>query len=316
MAANVLGGGVVVVAAAGVAAHYSGSGRVSVILVASFAPFFALLAVAVAVPLLALRCWIAAACAVLVAAVGVAQQVPLFIGQEPVVASGTPQVRVLQANILFGKADPAALVDIVERERVDVLTVSELTAPAVQGLRRAGLDDLMPFSFAHPRDGGGGTGIFSRFPLSDGELLPGFVTNNLVAVAEVPGAAPFAVYAVHVLPPNLPPFGTWSAELTQLRSILDRGDRPLIVGGDFNATYDHERFRDLFDSGSLVDVADHLGAGIVATYPAGRLIPPVLAIDRILTRDLTPASIRRIPLAGSDHMGVIADIALNQPVGG
>lgn len=50
---------------------------------------------------------------------------------------------------------------------------------------------------------------------------------------------------------------------------------PLIVGADFNATWDHKRYRNLLAAGGadgqhLLDAAEFLGSGIVATCPAGR----------------------------------------------
>ena len=86
-----------------------------------------------------------------------------------------------------------------------------------------------------------------------------------------------------------------------------------MIGADFNSTFDHKRFRDLLASSGLVDAAEFVGAGIVATYPAGRRFPAVLAIDRILARGATPISFRRITIAGSDHYGVIGDVRLGRP---
>ena len=68
------------------------------------------------------------------------------------------------------------------------------------------------------------------------------------------------------------------------------GVMPLIVGADFNSTYDHRQYREMLANSSpgrpqpLVDAAEQLGAGIVATYPAGRRYPALLAIDKRLHR--------------------------------
>ena len=91
---------------------------------------------------------------------------------------------------------------------------------------------------------------------------------------------------------------------------------PLVVGADLNSTYDHERYRNLLrlrgpGDAPLVDAAEYLGIGIVATYPAGRWYPAVLAIDRILARGATPVSMRRVGIPGSDHHGLIGDLRLD-----
>jgi endonuclease/exonuclease/phosphatase (EEP) superfamily protein YafD len=47
------------------------------------------------------------------------------------------------------------------------------------------------------------------------------------------------------------------------------------------------------------------------THPADvRLLPPVFAVDHILTRDCTATSVRTLPLRGSDHSALLADITL------
>lgn len=302
----------------GVTAHFFGPVSTTVTLLASFSPLFAVLA-AVSVALLVFaRFWFAALAALLVTAVGVAAQVPLFIGAPASAAVDAPNLRLLQANIYLGEADPHALVGQVRSNRVDVLTVAELTQPAVDRLAAAGLEQLLPYTYLRARGGGGGEGIYSRHPLTETRLLPGLQHNNLRATVTVPGADPFAVYALHPLPPYPEPSWHWAVELDRIGEILAAERRPLIVGADFNSTYDHERFRSLLHAGGsdgadLLDAAEYLGSGIVATFPADRWYPAVLAIDRILTRGGTPVSFERVDVAGSDHHGVMADVRLTSP---
>lgn len=318
--ATLAGLALLVVGMVGVAAHFSGMVSTTATLLASFTPLL-LPAVPVALVLFLVggRRGLALLSAV-VLAVGVWAQWPLFhaastsaaaAAAEPARAAG---VRIMQANIFLGGADPDALITQVRDHQVDVLTVVELTDAAVARLAAAGIAEALPYSFVRPRGGGGGIGIYSRYPLSDGELLDGFVLNNVRATLTVPGAEPHAVYALHPLPPYPEPSWRWAAELELLHGVLAADRRPLIVGADFNSTYDHKQFRDLLVDApggpGLVDAAAHLGSGIVATYPSNRRFPAVLAIDRILTRAATPTSFRRIEIAGSDHHGVIGDVRL------
>ncbi len=301
----------------GVVAHFTGVLSTTATLIASFTPLLVLLAVPAVVLLLCSGQRLLALVAAVVLAVGVATQVPLFRGSA---AGATDdqgvQVRLMQANIRLGVADPRTLVRTVADQHVDILTVIELTPAAVQRLAAAGLEELLPYSFLRPRDGGGGAGIFSRFPLSDGRQLDGFELHNIKAVAAIPGAGPTAVYALHPLPPYPEPSWKWAYELRRLRAVFEAETLPLVVGADFNSTYDHRQYRDLLRNSSagggnpLLDAAEFLGAGIVVTYPADRWYPPVLAIDKILTRGGIPVSLHRIDLPGSDHHGVLGDIRL------
>ena len=305
--------------AIGVGAHFFGPVSTVVTLFASFTPLF-IVAGAVATPMLvAARFWYPALAAMLVVLVGTASQLPLYVGpMQTAPESGAPTLRLLQANIMLGEADVATLARQVRAEHVDILTVAELTGSAVERLAAAGVERSLPYTYLMPRQGGGGEGIYSRHPLTDTAKLSGLQHNNLRATVQVPGADPIAVYALHPVPPYPLPAWRWALELDRLGAVLAAEPMPLIVGADFNSTYDHERYRNLVRSGGrddapLLDAAEYLGAGIVPTYPAGRWFPAVLAIDRILTRGATPTSLRRVDIPGSDHHGLIADVRLEDP---
>lgn len=302
-------------AAVGVVVHFLGPVSTTVTLLASFTPLAIVGALVALVLLLAARWWVAAALAAVIAAVGVGAQLPLYLGSPASAASDAPTITLLQANIRLGEADATELVGRVRRNQVDVLTVSELTAPAVNRLDAAGISGVLPYSYVQPKEGGSGAGIYSRYPLHETSVLPGLVHNNLRAVLRVPGAAPAAVYALHPVPPYPEPAWRWSLELDRIGALLADESLPLVIGADFNSTYDHQRYRQLVssgvtDEGELLDAAEYLGAGIVATYPADRWYPPALAIDRVLTRGATPLSFVRVDLPGSDHHGVLAEVRL------
>ena len=79
-----------------------------------------------------------------------------------------PMLRVLTMNLYFGRADAEVVVARVRQVGADVLFLQELTADAVTRLKQAGLDDLMPHTQLELRGGSRGSGIYSRFPLSEG----------------------------------------------------------------------------------------------------------------------------------------------------
>jgi endonuclease/exonuclease/phosphatase (EEP) superfamily protein YafD len=54
---------------------------------------------------------------------------PRFLAEEQPGTSG-PHLRIMTANLRLGQADPRALVDLVRRQKVDVLTRPELTPAA------------------------------------------------------------------------------------------------------------------------------------------------------------------------------------------
>ncbi|UAK31601.1 endonuclease/exonuclease/phosphatase family protein [Nocardia asteroides] len=295
--------------AAGVALHFNGSSSRVLALAASGAPYLMSSTLVGAAAFLARRHWIGAGVAILVGAAALWTQAPLYAG-SPGHEDGHP-VTVMQANLLFDGADPRALVDEVRARDVAVLTVNELTPAAIEDLGRAGLDQLLPYRYVSPARTAAGTGIWSSYPLSETVEYDGYVLNQLSATARIPGLGPVTVYAFHPVPPV---YGTrvWADELSRLRAILERSpaDRPAIVGGDFNATYDHRQFRALL-SGRFGDAAEQAGAGHLVTYPTDKRWPPLVGIDHILIAGGRAGTVDTVELPGADHRAVVARVYFN-----
>lgn len=301
------------IGAAGVALHASPSSSRLLVLAASGALYLMTGALIGIVVFAALRRWIGVAVAGLVVIGAAVTQAPLHVGGADPGGSDTADVavRVMQTNILFGGADPAAVVAEVRDRNVGILTVDELSPEAVDGLSAQGLDGLLPHRYLAPAAGANGTGIWSAYPLSETVEYDGFVMNQLSANAHVPGVGPVAVYAFHPVPPV---FGThvWAAELSRLRDILDRtpATHPAIVGADFNATFDHAQFRALL-AGRFGDAVEQAGAGNLATYPTDKKFPPVVGIDRILVAGGRAAEVTAVDIPGADHRAVVARLHLD-----
>ena len=103
--------------------------------------------------------------AVAAAALGLAVR-PRRVPRPQPEASG-PRLRVLTANLYYGRGDAEVVVARVRQGGVDVLFLQELTADAVTRLKQAGLDDLMPHAQLDLRGASRGSGIYSRFPLTE-----------------------------------------------------------------------------------------------------------------------------------------------------
>lgn len=300
---------------AALVAFRSGAPHNVVIVAASFAPLLLAVTVVGAIVAAAARQWMLAGISALVLALGAWAFGPLWIGgaagadAEP----NGPTIRVMQSNIMIGSADPVSLVRTVRDQRVDVLTIQELTEPSVEALRAAGLEQVLPHTFLAPHvTGGGGAGIYSRLPLSNGRTVDGMALTNLIVDLDAGLTRPVVLFDVHPVPAYIAPAADWTADFERLRDALDAAapEDNVIVSGDFNATYAHRKFRDL-RRGGYVDAADRLGAGILPTYPTDKRYPAVVGIDHILTKGAQATSLERVDVAGSDHHGLIADVRLS-----
>lgn len=293
---------------AGIGLHFSRSAARFPVLAAAGAPYLMGSALIGAAAFAAGRRWSGAGLALLVAAAGVWTQLPLY--RSPATTDTGTTVTIMQANLLFDGADPRALVDEIRARRVELLTVDELTPAAVEALGRAGLDAILPHRYLSPGRTAAGTGIWSSYPLSETVEYDGYVLNQLSATATVPQIGPVTVYAFHPVPPV---YGTriWADELTRLGDILERSpaDRPVIAGGDFNATYDHAQYRALL-SGRFGDAAVQAGAGHLVTYPTDKRWPPLVGIDHILVAGGRAVEVETVGLPGADHRALVARVAL------
>ena len=179
-------------------------------------------------------------------------------------------------------------------------------------LGRAGLDTLLPYHASEPRDGGGGTGLWSRYPLSDEQEPDRFTFAFVAARIQVPDVSgPVQVAALHASGP-VPDSSFWQRDMEGFRGYLQAlsASMPTIVGGDFNATPDTVQFRRILGTG-FHDAADQAGGGYTRTYPADRWFGPLIAIDHVLSRNGPVATeVSTLTIQGSDHRALLATVSV------
>jgi endonuclease/exonuclease/phosphatase family metal-dependent hydrolase len=283
----------------------TGSLMVAVI---AFTPYMAFSSPLPVIAAVLLRVWEAALVAGLAAIVLVALVMPRAFGgpTEPAGSAG-PTLKVLASNMHLGKGDAQALVDLVRELDVDVLSVEEVTPKLVRELHDAGLDGLLSHRVVLTGEGSQGGGLYSRLALGRGTgvRLPGGFPLIPVPV-EVTGAPPVEVASVHTSPPTS---SHWDEDLAAVPGAAASPLRILI--GDFNATLDHDAFRQVVARG-YDDAAATLGDGLTATWPVGRrVLPPLFAIDHVLADErigIREFSAHDIP--HSDHRAVFAELEL------
>jgi endonuclease/exonuclease/phosphatase (EEP) superfamily protein YafD len=216
-----------------------------------------------------------------------------------------PELRVLTANLRFGQAGDATLVDLARRTRADVLSVQEFTADAARRLDDAGIGGLLPYRILDPRPGAGGIGLYARYPLGRLTAHAPTIAAMPSATLAVPGAAPVRLTAVHPPAPLGPDIKAWTHDLRGMPRATPHGQVG-ILAGDFNATLDHARLRQVIGSG-YVDAAHARGKGLVPTF---RPWPPI-TIDHVLAdRRCAVLHVKVYGQPRSDHRALLAVLRL------
>src|SRR4051794_21256089 len=182
------------------ARHYPGGSPLALGLVAA-TPYLLLAAPVGTLLMLLARQWSGLAAGVLVIVLGASTQLWLYTGDDAPADAVT--VHVMTSNLRLGEADAQKVVDAVRRHDVDVLMLEELTDVEQQRLQAAGLDQLLPHHASQPSATGSmGTGLWSRYPMTDVDLADGFAFALVTAHVAVPGiAGPVQVVALHAAGP-------------------------------------------------------------------------------------------------------------------
>lgn len=242
---------------------------------------------------------------ILLTAVLVGIQVPMFVADDRT-ASG-PELTVLTINAAHGEADASAIVDEVRSSDADVLAVQELTAEEVDALTDAGIEDVLPYAFTAPLPVADGTGLWSRTPLTSGTRLSDFGFVPVQADTVVDGRE-ITVVSFHAMSPATPRHTVqWDRDLARMRSLMESYEGTVVVAGDFNATNDHRQFRALASDG-FSDAAEDSGAGLFRTFPSDR---PLARLDHVVTSDNVDAvDVRPVAVPNSDHLGVVVRLRL------
>jgi endonuclease/exonuclease/phosphatase (EEP) superfamily protein YafD len=267
--------------------------------------YLALSLVMLALLALRRRWWICAALGV-AAAVSAAPLLP-YLPWSAAAAStvGTP-LKVVTVNVSYRQFSVRRLLEIIGETNPDVIVLQELTPYAAEVL--ADLDTSFTHHLKFPADGPYGIALWSRFELEDAQL---FALGRLPAI-EARVRAPqgtFTVFGVHLNSPMTPRRA--AARDQQLRALAERGrgvDGPLLVAGDFNLTPYSPRFTDWLAESGLTDT--RRGRTLRASWPT--LLPLAgIPIDHVaVSSEFEILTHRRLPDFGSDHYGVLVELAL------
>jgi endonuclease/exonuclease/phosphatase (EEP) superfamily protein YafD len=235
----------------------------------------------------------------------VAWQAPLFVpdGRTATSAGFT----LLSLNTFKGEADPAEVVTAAAQ--ADVVVLLEVTPTLAASLDGRGWRSRYPYRAGLNGSSVSNTVVFSRYPLTGSVQIGEGSFDEWLTTASLPDLGAVRLLGVHACNPYCGG-NRWAQEHAVLQRVVRQNlDRPLLVAGDFNAVDDHGPMQQLRRLG-MRSATDLVGAGWLPTYPANKVVPPLLPIDHVLldTR-LTATALHRVPIGGTDHLGLLATVA-------
>ena len=224
-------------------------------------------------------------------------------------------LRVMSANLWWGRAETEALMALVRDLKVDALCCQEL------GFEQAeAISEELAFGQLSPASDASGTGIALRRP-AEIEVVP--MTYRALHVARLSPAdwqglsAPIELSSTHLAAPHIKPYGSgpWIRR-RQTREIerylLENPVARRVLVGDFNATPLWPAYRRIASqlTDAAVEVAQVSGRPVLPTWGPWIGSRRLLRIDHSFVRGITPLDFRVVRVPGSDHDAIVIDFSL------
>jgi endonuclease/exonuclease/phosphatase (EEP) superfamily protein YafD len=263
--------------------------------------------------LIAKKWWMAGAAALLCAAqvIYVAPEV-LASSPVPTAAYSEPTIHLFDANVQLDNYNMSGYIQQIRADKPDLVTLEEIHGPDYQQFLDSGVFKNLPYRFFIDDGGSRGFIVASRYPL--GRKAVSYV-NGLAYMIRLNlsfhgRTLPF--WVVHTTAPVNPDWNNWNLELNGVEVALKKAHpRPLLIVGDFNASWGNRGFRAILSTG-LTDAAAARGQPFDFTWTQRlHVLPPFLRIDHVLTAgNVTVTTIASHEGPGSGHRDLTATVAV------
>ena len=254
------------------------------------------------------RKWLSTAALLVIVALNAWPVLPYVprVAPAAIAPAGSAHVKVLTVNVSFRQFSARRFREIVAEAAPDVLLVVEFTPHAEEVL--AELDKLFPQQLKAPAEGPYGVGLWSRLPLQSAYTFPlGPVQGIEARVQTATGV--FTLLGAHLVSPTLPRRAEQrNEELALLAERRAAIAGPVVVAGDFNVTPYSPYYSDWLATTQLTD--SRYARTLSGSWPA---VLPILGIpiDHVaVSSDFVILAHHRLPAFGSDHWGIMAELAL------
>jgi len=199
------------------------------------------------------------------------------------------------------QGDPAVIASALAASGADLIALQEIEGHDREPLA-AVLDADYPYSVLT-----GTVGLWSRYPIDDsiGLKLGLDWYRAINAVVDTPAGA-VSVYVIHADSARPGAHAERDVMLSELAEAVGANTRDrVVVLGDFNASGSDRALAPL--QAELTE-ANQSEGGFGLTWPAGA---PLMRLDHVFTRGMTPTHNAVVGDAGSDHHGIVSSFRLD-----
>ena len=265
--------------------------------------------------LLGKKWWMAGAAALLCVAqvIYVAPEL-LAYSSIPAAVRSEPTIRLFDANVQQDNFSMSGYIGQMRSYRPDLVTLEETAPWDLDQFLSSGVFDRLPYRYTVTDTGSRGFIIASRYPLGHPTVLDVHGLAYMVRSSLSFRGRSMPLWVVHTTAPVNPHWNNWNLELDGVYSALEKAHpRPLLMVGDFNASWGNRGFRAILSTG-LTDAAAARGQPFDFTWNQRLpVLPPFIRIDHVLTGgDVTVTTISTHSGPGSEHRDITATVAVGK----
>ncbi|WP_229897783.1 endonuclease/exonuclease/phosphatase family protein [Streptomyces finlayi] len=212
---------------------------------------------------------------------------------------------VVSHNVSEENPDPGRTARALAASGADVLALEELSRRSAPVYERE-LASSYPYFAVRE-----GIGVWSKHPLSAVEPVEIMPWTRAVRATVGTPQGPVALYVAHLASVRVLPVGGFAtAQRNEAAGKLADAVRAeklprVVVAGDLNGSVDDSALGSL--TGLLRSAQEEAGDGFGFSWPASF---PVVRIDQILVKGVTPVAAWTLPGTGSDHLPVATSLRL------
>lgn len=247
-----------------------------------------------------------AAMAMTAAGINLALILPFYYASETPAPGEKPWTAML-LNVNTHSGSPARVAALLEERDPDFLVLEEVDSRWIEALSEA--TARYPFRVVSPRSDNFGIAFFSKFPLSEEEIVDlGEAEVPSILATVVSDRGTFQVCATHPLPPIGSDYaGMRDEQLALLPEVLSP-TLPVLLVGDLNTTPWGHAFRRLRKTSGLLDSAS--GRGIQPSWPTGNPLLRIPIDHALHSAEIRIHDRRTGPKAGSDHFPLLLEFSV------